>query len=704
MGILLLAGMTRAAPAADVGSGVPLRISDRRAHDVEVTRPEPGVVEIRTSGPDPYVLAEIAGPGFDPAATSVLDVEYFSPTGTDALEVFPHPLPRPVASESGPGLSVAQGWTRHAVDLRRVLARSAGPIRGVRIDLGTKPGRTVRIRSITLRPRTEGEQRAEATRDAKRASDAALDARLAAYLAQTFPAAVTRVSADDQQIRIEGTLGRPPAGELLAEVPLWADATALAQPPALLLPIAGGADGRFSLSIDRRTALDGRPHDRLRSRWAVVRRDGAGLTPLSAARWVDDVKPPADVPPAVKPRTKKGLGGFQAGRLDGDLDELGISAVTVNVQVSSLLRTAGGAGRTPVDLAGRTWWTEDRAVGHLDRTLLAAAGRGAVVSAIVLVPPPRDADPASYARLVAHPDADPAGIYAMPNLATRDGCEAYAAALEFLARRYGRAGGSHGRIHHYVLHNEVDAGWTWTNAGEKPIRAYLDLYHRSMRAAHLTARQYDPAAKAFVSLTHHWAEAGGARYYAGRDVLDVLLDFSRAEGDFDWAIAHHPYPQSLFNPRTWADDQATFSFDAPKVTFRNIEVLDAWVRRPRAMYLDRHVRTIHLTEQGLNSKDYSEAALRDQAAGMAYAWNKVKHLDSIEAFQYHNWVDHRGEGGLRIGLRRFPDDGHDPLGKKPIWHVYQALGTDREEAATAPYLRVVGVNAWDEVRHREPIR
>ena len=89
---------------------------------------------------------------------------------------------------------------------------------------------------------------------------------------------------------------------------------------------------------------------------------------------------------------------------------------------------------------------------------------------------------------------------------------------------------------------------------------------------------------------------------------------------------------------------------------------------------------------------------------MAYAWNKVKHLPSIEAFQYHNWVDNRGEGGLRIGLRRFPDDEREPLGAKPIWHLYRALGTDAEAAACAPYLDVVGVKAWDEVRHRGPIR
>jgi hypothetical protein len=287
----------------------------------------------------------------------------------------------------------------------------------------------------------------------------------------------------------------------------------------------------------------------------------------------------------------------------------------------------------------------------------------------------------------------------MPNFTSADGVRAYGAALDFLARRYSgppeRA--VHGRIHHWILHNEVDAGWVWTNAGEKTAAQYMDLYHKSMRMAHLIARQYDPHARAFISLTHHWAKAGEPRFYTARGQLDLLLDFSRAEGDFNWGIAHHPYPQDLFNPRVWEDDQATASMDTPKITFKNIEVLDRWVNQPRAMYLGKHRRTVHLSEQGLNSRDYSEKSLRDQAAGMAYAWKKVKNLDSIEVFHYHNWIDHPAEGGLRIGLRKFPDDPGEPLGKKPIWHVYRALATEGEDAAVDFAKKVIGIRDWSEV-------
>ncbi|MFR3333185.1 MAG: DUF5722 domain-containing protein [Alistipes communis] len=70
-------------------------------------------------------------------------------------------------------------------------------------------------------------------------------------------------------------------------------------------------------------------------------------------------------------------------------------------------------------------------------------------------------------------------------------------------------------------------------------------------------------------------------------------------------------------------------------------------------------------------------------------------LPGIDGIQWHNWFDHRNEGTLRIGLRRYPDDAEDPGGKKPIWETYRDAGTDREEEAFAPFLSVIGIPDWN---------
>ena len=184
-------------------------------------------------------------------------------------------------------------------------------------------------------------------------------------------------------------------------------------------------------------------------------------------------------------------------------------------------------------------------------------------------------------------------------------------------------------------------------------------------------------------------------------MLDLLLDYTEAEGDFKWGVAHHPYPQSLFEPKAWLDTEATFDYNTPLITFKNLEVLDAWIKQPRALYKGKEKRTLYLSEQNPNSKDYSEEALLEQAAGMAYALKKLEACDGIDAYQMHGWFDQRGEGGLRIGIRRFPDDKDDPSGRKPAWFVFQAFGTDREEEAFEFAKKIIGIDSWDRILQGE---
>jgi hypothetical protein len=692
---VLILTVARGARAADLA----LEVLAGRAHDATVKPADSGVVEIRTTGRDVYVHLQPTQPdALDLAARPVLEFEYFSTTGVRPFRVRLDPVPSADHLLAADPLGISEGWSRRTVDLTPLLGEPATRARGLRLDLGNRPDKVLQIRAAHLRPFNEAERRSAADREARLKQDRENDAAIRAYLARTFPCEITRVAADERRITVEGRVAATEGPPFLARVPIEA---AITQVDAfeVLQPITA-ADGHFSTTVDRRADAAGQPHDRLLDRWAVVARTATGIELRSHFHYANDVHA-ASAPPRPTPRGKKGLGALWPGRPLEDLDDLGISYATVNVNLNALMRTAAGAGRTAFDVAGRTWYIDDRAVAHLDEALLAAAKRHIVVSAILLVGQARGAPDPAWGKLIAHPDADPSGIYVMPNLTSRDGVEAYAAALDFLARRYMKAGGEFGRIHHWILHNEVDAGWVWTNAGERSVATYLDLYHRSMRLADLIGRQYDPDAKPFISLTHFWAKPGERHFYASRELLDLLLGFSRTEGDFDWAIAHHPYPQNLANPRVWEDRQVDYTFDTPLITFKNLEVLDAWVRQPRARFKGRP-RTIHLTEQGLNSPDYGEASLRDQAAGMAYAWTKVEALPTIEAFQYHNWVDNRGEGGLRIGLRRFPDDKDDPHGKKPIWHVYRALETPGQAAAIEPYKAVLGVKEWAEVRHPLP--
>jgi len=669
----------------------PLKLSAPRAGDRDrFQEPAPGTYEMRGGL---SLLGETEGSV--PTAEPVIEFEYFCAGGLQNFGIIAGP---PFSAESRrmmPPLGHSEAWTPYAA----LLASDENPLpegwKQLRLDIGLPADRVLQLRNIRLRAARPGEFEAAAGASAASSSAEAINA----YLDTKFPGTITKVSVGEESIRVEGNAPGGGEGWFLAEIPM----EFLLDDPARLeslVDVERAADGNFTAEVPRYRDRKGRNYDRLTSRWQLVRRVGAEMTAQSSARYADDIACRAPDLPEIKPSSKKGLGGWSADRTrfaGEELKELGITAVTVNMMIHSLVALEPGANTTPFEWQGRIYHMRNEVLAQHDRTFREAATHGAMVSAILLVAnPARGGD--ALVKLLGHPDAVKEGTFAMPNVTSEEGIALYGAILNLMAERWSRPDGKYGRVHHWIMHNEVDAGWVWTNAGEKPAVVYMDLYHRSMRLMDLIARQYDPHARPFITLTHHWAEAGEARWYGSKVMLEELARFGRAEGDFPWALAHHPYPQNLFNPRAWEDNQATFDFNTPKVTPKNLEVLEAYMRQAEMLH-QGEVRPIHLSENGFNSMDYSEKELADQAAGMAMAWKKIMNMPAVESWQYHNWIDNRAEGGLKIGLRKFPDEPGDPYGKKPIWHVFKAIGTAAEDEVCEPYLKVIGISSWEDIIH-----
>lgn len=171
--------------------------------------------------------------------------------------------------------------------------------------------------------------------------------------------------------------------------------------------------------------------------------------------------------------------------------------------------------------------------------------------------------------------------------------------LDFLASYFTTK--EHGYIHHWIVHNEVDAAWVWTNCGKRGPDTMMDYYVKSMRMVHRTVRQYNPRARTLISLTHYWNKRNShgppETMYAPRELIDILVDHCRVEGDFEWGLAYHPYPNNLRNPQVW-NDPVEWSFNTDIISYKNLEVLVAYMKQPRFLYHGK-IRDIHLTEQVL---------------------------------------------------------------------------------------------------------
>lgn len=674
-------------------SATPVRLAPFNGPSKAFREPAPGTFEIH--GPMSVLATPAQPPSQQPL---VLEFEYFCVGGVPEFAVLPGPPYEARTHRRLAAIGHSEAWSPYAAPLDPPDKPLPGGWKNLRVDLPIPAGAVLQIRNLKLRPVQPGEF------GTKPSAPATPEAFIVAYLDGKPKAHIDEIRVTTGEVIISGRIDDPQESPAIAEVPierLMDDPTRF----ETIAPLKLDPSGAFTINLPRVRVRGGLPHDRLLSRWQILTTDGESPHAISHARYADEIACRSPHPPPMQPASKKGLGGWGLrGNLDaaGELDELGISAVTVNLVIHSLVSLTPGPHTTPFTWQGRTWHVREDVLAGYDRTFLEATRRNLVVSAILLVANPARVNNPVVAK-IGHPDAVREGIYAMPNVTDAEGVALYGAILNLMAERWSRADGKYGRVHHWIMHNEVDAGWVWTNAGDKTAPAYMDLLHRSMRMMDLIARQYDPYARPFLSLTHHWAEAGPKNWYGSKTMIDLLARFSTTEGNFAWAVAHHPYPQDLRNPRTWEDRQPTYDFLTKKITPYNIEVLDAYMKQAHLLHKGK-VRPIHLSENGFNSRDYSENELIDQAAGMAYAWHKIRDLDSIEVWHYHNWIDNRSEGGLRIGLRKFPDEPGDPLGKKPIWHLYQALATPREAEISAPYLDVIGIRSWDEVLHDGPIR
>lgn len=493
------------------------------------------------------------------------------------------------------------------------------------------------------------------------------------YLAKDYPSKVTNVQVTSDKVIIKGNCGGS-GTYLLAEITPWQDVTELEKYP-YTQDLSGGG---FTVTVDRIVPnREGIRYDKVFSKWAVVKVDGDKQVLDSHARYADEVAPKAS-PAALPLRNKKGFGAGDIDLYFSDCKEMNVGSITMNVVLNNYITGEG---------SGYSYGGKEYSLGpvkdYVDYVTQKASEIGLVVSAIILC----------QTNSIFKDPENKGGNYTMPNLTTAKAFNLYAAALEHMASTHCTPGN---RISHWIMHNEVDFANEWTNMGDQPMMRYLDRYIKSMRICYNIARQYDQNASVLGSYTHCWAKADGN--YAPKKMLEATVAYSEAEGDFRWGVAYHPYPQDLTKPSFWVNDtQATYSMTTRYITFKNLEVIDAWIKQKENFYKGKTKRVLFLSEQGTNSPSYSESDLALQAAGGAWAWKKVSKLDGIDAIQWHNWADNKAEGGLRIGLRTFAEGSVSNLTPKPVWYVWKAAGTAEEDSVFDQYKTTLGISDWDSI-------
>ncbi|MEI7774828.1 MAG: DUF5722 domain-containing protein, partial [Verrucomicrobiota bacterium] len=436
--------------------------------------------------------------------------------------------------------------------------------------------------------------------------------------------------------------------------------------------------------------------DRLFAKYRLCSGDGKEI--LGAPQYATDF--------SALPRAKNTLGAASSKKgITCLLDEadgvaLGSAQVNENIHIGGLLDLQSADPKVHFTYEGRFIGLRAAGIALLDKHLKSAYQNGQRVTGILLNNVQANTPRSSP---LVHPLTDPARVPIGPsafNTATEDGVFYYRAIIHWLVERYTREDAAFGVLSGLVIGNEMQSHWSWYHLGNVDSKIVIREYAAALRVADLVTRSMHEQFSIYVSLEHHWlmsASEDPTKGFSGLEAIAGIQRISTEGGNFPWGLAFHPYPQNLFKAEFWKDRSAPLRFDAPRITFHNLEVLPAFLGQPEFLF-EGKTRAIALTEQGFHCAD-DENGETMQAAAFALAWKKVQALPAIESFLYHRHVDHPHEGGLHLGLRAHDGSSNvNGIGKKrAIWSVFKSAGTEQEDSAFAFALPIVGRVDWNNV-------
>ena len=314
-------------------------------------------------------------------------------------------------------------------------------------------------------------------------------------------------------------------------------------------------------------------------------------------------------------------------------------------------------------------------------------------------------------KVIGHPAYEPTGFNEQMsafNIRTEEGLDMYCACIDFLCARYADPESPLFCSTVMDVGNEINAQNTWHNCGKMSCAEYMEEYTEQLRLAHLISRKYNADFRVHVSFDHNFAdhilEPDRMRHYPSRDCLAYLAAYCKRDGDFDWGISAHPYPEDLTRPDFYNDKTATFSFDSTRITMKNLEMWQSLAALPELCYRGRPRRVV-FDEQGFHTRADDPETENKGAYAFVLAYLKLRKCADIDWFLINRYADmpQGDESGLRLGIRYekgYADPRHIliiPGDYKKICYAIRDMETEEEEKWVAEAREYIGAELFDEL-------
>ena len=420
---------------------------------------------------------------------------------------------------------------------------------------------------------------------------------------------------------------------------------------------------------------------KLYDKFQVAVLSGGVFVPVSGSRYITNPEVLAKSSPARRNNGKKGLilDGAKIGNGNTEASQLGVQQAAYNINLEDII---GGNGGVVFEYNGKTYNYDSSYLSQYDHAIRTCTQQGMGVTIVLLNPyvPGEDFMISPYSR-GAH------SRYYMMNTSDDVGLENLEAVVTYLAYRYNGQNGF-GQVDNWVIGNEVNAKNEWNIANVSDEMLYAQLYADELRVCYNAIRSKNANANVCASFDHNWTYKNVPSYFSARSLIEAMNACIVAQGNFDWALAEHPYNYPMVWTAFWSPKNEAMAalvrhdIDTPYISMQNIEQLTDYMCQPAMRNTKGAVRPILLTEVGYTSTQGQEA----QAAAIVYAYQRAMTNRYINMIVFNRQTDYPVEvaQGLAVGLT-----GQDGS-RKLAFEFYQQMSNPNNAAA---YIQRAAANA-----------
>ncbi len=451
--------------------------------------------------------------------------------------------------------------------------------------------------------------------------------------------------------------------------------------PAASIPI--GTSGTFQIPLGYKTTSC-----HLYDKFQVAVLQGGVYVPVTGAKYITNPEALATSSPARKNNGKKGLilDGAKIGNGNTEATQLGVQQGAYNINLEDVI---GGNGQVVYEYNGKTYYFDSSYLSQYDHCIRTSTSQGMGMTIVLLNPYVAGEEYmiSPYSRSVLG-----RSHYYMMNTSEEQGLEYLEAVVSYLAYRYNGQNG-YGQVDNWVIGNEVNAKTVWNNTNVSDLMTYAQLYADELRVCYNAIKSRNANAYVCVSLDQNWTHIHNSSYYSARATLEAINACVTAQGNFDWALAEHPYNYPMQWTSFWTPKNATaqamiqHTIDTPYISMENIEQLTDYMCQQSMRNTKGAVRPILLTEVGYSSTQGQEA----QAAAIVYAYQRTVTNQYLKMIIFNRQTDYPVEvsQGLSVGLTA--QDGT----RKLAFEYFQQMNGANANAYIQRSAAYMGITDWN---------